>query len=152
MPIDKKKAFLAIPGVMEKLASISNKHGFSIEELVNTIQKESNFQTGAINAAGSGATGLIQFMPRTAKDLGITTSKLAIMDELEQLEYVDKYFTRNHKKGNHPYLSIAYPASHSRGADDIIAKKGSAIARQNPAWQDPDGNVTKRSIDRKSVV
>ena len=29
------------------------------------------------NAAGSGATGLIQFMPRTAQGLGTTTAKLA---------------------------------------------------------------------------
>ncbi|AXB30838.1 hypothetical protein DSB67_04295 [Vibrio campbellii] len=38
------------------------------------------------NAAGSGATGLIQFMPATAKGLGTTTEKLAQMTAVKQLD------------------------------------------------------------------
>ena len=36
--------------------------------------------------------GLIQFLETTAASLGTTTSKLANMSEVEQLEYVEKYF------------------------------------------------------------
>ena len=38
------------------------------------------FSPSVRNAAGSGATGLIQFMPSTAKDLGTSTTELADND------------------------------------------------------------------------
>ena len=44
------------------------------------------------NAAGSGAVGLIQFMPATARALGTTTTALAAMTVIEQLAYVKRYF------------------------------------------------------------
>src|SRR5215203_1006885 len=51
-----------------------------------------SFDPGKKNLAGSGATGLIQFMPSTAKALGTTVAKLAAMSPVEQLNYVWKYF------------------------------------------------------------
>ena len=50
------------------------------------------FSPSVRNAAGSGATGLIQFMPSTAKDLGTSTTELADMSAVDQLDYVQKYF------------------------------------------------------------
>lgn len=40
----------------------------------------------------SGATGLIQFLPSTAEGLGTSTSALAQMSPVEQLQYVEAYF------------------------------------------------------------
>lgn len=45
-----------------------------------------------VNAPGSGAIGLIQFMPSTAKGLGTSTSALKQMTAVDQLAYVEKYF------------------------------------------------------------
>ena len=59
---------------------------------------------------------------------------------------VDTYFKQNHTKGQHPYITIAYPAAAKMGMDDVIAKSGDSIATQNPVWQNEEGNVTKRSI------
>jgi hypothetical protein len=50
------------------------------------------FSPSITNAAGSGAAGLIQFTPGTAKALGTTTAALATMTAEAQLEYVGKYF------------------------------------------------------------
>ena len=50
------------------------------------------FSPSIKNAAGSGATGLIQFMPSTAVGLDTTTAQLAQMTATEQLEYVRRYF------------------------------------------------------------
>lgn len=50
------------------------------------------FRADIKNAAGSGATGLIQFMPKTAIGLGTTTGKLAAMTAEDQLRYVYEYF------------------------------------------------------------
>jgi hypothetical protein len=59
-----------------------------------------NFETGGTFAAdkrnpSSGATGLIQFMPSDAPgDVGKTTSELANMTRIEQLKYVEIYFSK----------------------------------------------------------
>lgn len=72
------------------------------------------FETGGTfdpaerNRAGSGATGLIQFMPSTAKSLGTSTDALAKMSPEDQLDYVEKYLTPY--KGKMGTLKDAYMA------------------------------------------
>lgn len=51
------------------------------------------FSPSVQNAAGSGAVGLIQFMPTTAGSLGTTSDALVEMTAEDQLLYVHKYFT-----------------------------------------------------------
>lgn len=50
------------------------------------------FRADVRNGAGSGAVGLIQFMPSTAAALGTTTTALALMTPEAQLDYVQRYF------------------------------------------------------------
>ena len=85
-------------------------------------------------------------MPKTAIGLGTTIEKISKMGIIEQLNLIDKYFAQNHKKGEHPYITIAYPKAHTMGMDEIIATSSDSIAVQNPHWKNEDGNVTKRSI------
>lgn len=143
---DARKKFMETPGVLAKLTHISDKYGFSVKELVDLIGHESSFNSKSVNKK-SKATGLIQFMPRTAKDLGTTTSAIKKMDILGQLDYVDKYFKRNHRKGAHPYMTVAYPKAGSWDPHRVIAGKNSKIAKQNPGWVDVNGNVTRASIE-----
>ena len=140
-----KKEFLQIPGVKNRLEQLAAKHGFTVDEILTVIQKESNFKTTAENPK-SKATGLIQFMPDTAKGLGTSIEEIKEMNALAQIDVIDKFFTQNHTKGQHPYVTVAYPRAARMGMDDVIATKDSVIAKQNPVWQDKDGNVTKRSI------
>ena len=56
------------------------------------------FETGGTFRANirnrySGATGLIQFIPTTATRLGTSVSRLGRMDAVEQLQFVECYFT-----------------------------------------------------------
>ena len=51
-----KEEFLEPPGVKEKLQEVADNHGFSVEELLNVIQKQSNFKTTAENP-DAGAIG-----------------------------------------------------------------------------------------------
>jgi len=60
--------------------------------IMAVMHSESKFIKSVGNYQGSGATGLIQFMPKTAKELKTTTRKLAKMTAIEQLFYVHKYF------------------------------------------------------------
>ena len=65
------------------------------------------------------ATGLIQFMPKTAEGLGTSTEELSKMSRSEQLEYVDKHFETNLKgrlgdEGgdiSDLYMSVLFPAA-----------------------------------------
>ena len=140
-----KSEFLKIPGVKAKLDELATKYEFTVDQILTVIQKESNFNTKAENSK-SKATGLIQFMPDTAQGLGTSIEQIAEMDAIAQLDLVDKYFEQNHTKGEHPYITVAYPAAANMGMDDIIADSNSIIAAQNPVWQDESGNVTKKSI------
>tara|TARA_R100000315_G_C5233064_1_gene144118 strand:+ start:492 stop:2933 length:2442 start_codon:yes stop_codon:yes gene_type:complete len=147
----KGKDFVNGEGVMNKVNEIASNHGFNVRELLNVIQKESNFDPAAVNKK-SGATGLIQFFADRGKDyktIGGTQYKIADIKKMpiiEQLDLINKYFEENHKYGQHPYITIAYPKAHNMEMDEIIAKSDSAIARQNPVWVNDEGNVTKRSI------
>lgn len=56
-----------------------------------------------------GATGLIQFLPSTAKGLGTTTKELREMSNVEQLEYVYKHlrpFTGKYRDFVDLYMAI----------------------------------------------
>lgn len=92
------------------------------------------FDPGIKNMAGSGATGLIQFMPQTAIGLGVTTAKLAAMSQSEQMAYVYKYFkpykNRLHNIGD-VYLAIFYPAAMSKPDDHVIFSIGTKGYEQN---------------------
>lgn len=72
------------------------------------------FSPSVKNAAGSGAVGLIQFMPATAQALGTTSQQLAAMSAVRQLDYVEKYFLS--RKGRlktleDVYMAILWPAA-----------------------------------------
>ena len=70
--------------------------------LANLINFESGrtFDPSIVNHIG--ATGLIQFIPSTAKSLGTTTEALAKMTPKEQMVYVEKYLLPYRGKMNNP--------------------------------------------------
>ena len=153
-----REKFLAIPGVNKKLEQISKDNGFTVDQLLTVIENESNFNPKAKNKKST-ATGLIQFMKDTSDDLGVDHGSLIKMNELEQLDVVDKYFKRNHRKGSHPYLTVALPVAARFEPNEIITadsliEKGlykdktreevKAIVdrwkKDNPVWVNQDTN------------
>ena len=80
-----KQAFL------EKVKQISAKLRINPDWLMVVMYAESRLNPAAYNSNG-GASGLIQFMPSTAKWLGTTTAKLRAMSNVDQLDWVYKYF------------------------------------------------------------
>lgn len=80
-----KTAFLT------EVVRISNLLAISPEWLMIVMYAESGINETAVNKT-SGATGLIQFMPKTAIGLGTTVAKLRMMTNVQQLYYVYKYF------------------------------------------------------------
>jgi hypothetical protein len=75
------------------IESLGNDLGVDPMYLANTMYAESRLDPSVKNMAGSGATGLIQFMPQTAANLGTTTDELSRMTPVEQMEYVRRHFS-----------------------------------------------------------
>jgi len=93
--------------------------GIPADSLMACMAWESaeSFSSDIRNAAGSGAVGLIQFMPSTAKDMGTSTALLAGMTPERQLDYVFAYF-RPYKGRLKTladiYMAILWPAAIGR--------------------------------------
>jgi len=96
----------------------------------------------------SGATGLIQFMPRTARGLGTTTDALAQMTAEEQLEYVALYFAPYRGQLDtlgDVYMAVLWPRAVGMPPDTVLfdAVDG-ALYRQNRGLDaNRNGAVTK---------
>jgi hypothetical protein len=95
---DNKTAFI------NELENVSKRLNISPNWLMAVMYKESRLNPQAVNKTG-GATGLIQFMPNTAKGLGTSTAELYNMTNVEQLKYVEKYF-RPYKDKIKSYLDL----------------------------------------------
>jgi len=95
----------------------------------------------------SGAVGLIQFMPGTAKGLGTSTAALKKMTPLAQLDYVRRYFLPS--KGelrdlSDVYMAILWPRAVGRLSSYVLFAQGSNEYKQNKGLDvNNDGVVTK---------
>lgn len=111
------------------------------------------FSPNVKNAAGSGATGLIQFMPATAEDLNTTTEKLSKMTAVQQLDYVELYLKRHKnkfKKLEDVYMAILYPAAIGKPLTHGLFKKGTKTYTQNRGLdRNKDGNITLEEVSAK---
>jgi len=129
-----------------KLTRISNKHNINPEWLVKIIKKESGGIPNKPNPY-SGAMGIIQWMPETAKYLGTSTKELSNMSVHDQLDYVDKYFTKvqNMKYVNsyhELYLSVFYPEALGKSDNYIIGSNNKLVAQNKAVDTNNDNTIT----------
>jgi hypothetical protein len=74
------------------------------------------------------ATGLIQFMPQTAKGLGTSIPALRAMSAVEQLQYVERFFQANGSKirrdvpGDY-YMAVFMPAFVGAAPNKVLGRK-----------------------------
>lgn len=139
------------PLFKERIRWIADTLGCSPNDLMACMAWESgeSFRPDIKNAAGSGATGLIQFMPSTAKGLGTTTAALAAMTAEDQLNYVYKYFRpyagRLHNLGD-IYMAILWPKGVGQPDHYVLFDRSKAPTtfRQNAGLDgNKDGLVTR---------
>lgn len=118
------------------------------------------FETGGTfsakqkNAAGSGATGLIQFMPKTARALGTSVEDLAKMSDIQQLEYVERYlrpYTGRMKTLSDVYMAILWPKAVGKPEDYVLFSRanGRTYAQNKGLDFNKDGNITKAEAAAK---
>jgi hypothetical protein len=140
-----------------KLVLIANKLGWATDWLPKIMFHESGMDPAIVNQNGSGATGLIQFMPDTAIGLGTTVADLANMTGTDQLDYVLKYYQQLQQTyGIAPSLADAYiitfyPAAFGQAPTYVLGGSGTAraskIASENPTMDSGNkGYITKQDI------
>lgn len=132
-----------------EVEAMAERLGTQPEYLMAVMSFESggSFSPGVPNAAGSGATGLIQFMPNTAQELGTSTEALARMSAVDQLEYVERYFNNRSDPGDLNTLEGVYTTvlhgSPRPDPDSTLFAQGTAAYRMNaPLDVNGDGRIT----------
>lgn len=122
------------------------------------FESAETFSPSIKNAAGSGATGLIQFMPATARGLGTTTVALTAMTAEQQLEYVLAYFWpyrgRLHTLAD-VYMAILWPAGIGKPDGWTLWDEDSrpTTYRQNAGLDlNKDGKITKAEAAAKVLA
>lgn len=142
--------------VIEDMAKRLN---FNPEDLKAVIMHESGAKPSAVNKK-SGATGVIQFMPSTAKELGTSTKDLKQMSMEEQLPYVEKYLVNAKKIAKLDsdtkidretlYCLVFSPAYAKKNKQDVLYKEGSKAYSWNKGLDvNKDGQIAKAELGGK---
>jgi hypothetical protein len=135
------------PDFLNKLVQVSRELGVSAKALFGIIRHESHFKHHLPNPH-TGAIGLIQFMPKTARHLGTSTHQLAKMSGTEQLDYVYKFLKPKVRPGmdiGDMYMAVFLPSYVGAAPNTVLGKKGGGhlpgtdlsmhkIWEQNPAF------------------
>ena len=143
IPAGERAIFSAGLVGIARLLNVSN-----LNWLMQVMYAESKVNPKAYNAT-SGASGLIQFMPATAKGLGTTTQLLLRMTATQQLEYVYKYFRPYRGRLNSyfdVYMVVFFPVAIGKPENWVFQTarlSPEIIAKQNPAINIiKDGKIT----------
>lgn len=139
----------------EKVREVAEELHVAPEWLMAVMHAESRFDASVSNHKGSGATGLIQWMPATAKDFDITVEKLRNMNHIEQLDFVYRYLDakrrkhRQYKSLTDLYLAILYPrALEEEYCFSLYQNPERAYKMNSGLDEDKDGRVTVQDIDK----
>ena len=138
----------------EKVNNISGELRIDPNWLMFVMWFESKLNPQAVNPI-SGATGLIQFMPNTARSLGTTTDVLKHMSNVQQLDYVFAYlrpYKGRMRSWVDVYLAVFYPKA--MGKPDFVITSD-IVAKQNKIFDiNKDLDISVKEIEtvlRKSI-
>ena len=145
----------------ESVSATAKRLGISEDDLyaVMAFETGGTFNPAEKNRAGSGATGLIQFMPSTAEGLGTTTDELAKMSRTEQMKYVEKFLSNKGISGkglSDVYMAVLFPAAVGKPDDFVLFGKGAMSGYTGTAYEqnkgldaNNDGSITKAEASAK---
>lgn len=96
------------PEFIAEVEAMAERLGARPEHLLAVMSFETGGSFSPSETNFIGATGLIQFIPDTARGLGTSTAQLARMSSVEQLEFVEKYFAQPQYAGKLGTLEGVY--------------------------------------------
>jgi hypothetical protein len=135
-------------GFKSKVIDICDKLGCDPSHLMSAMA----FETGesfspSVQNKMSNATGLIQFMPSTAKSLGTSIAELKAMSAIDQLDFVAKYlkpFKGKMKSLSDVYMTILLPTAVGKAEAHVLFRKPKTAYNQNKGLDvNKDGQITK---------
>jgi len=140
---------------MNKVISVAEQLNCNYLDLFACMAFETGrtFNPSLVNSIG--ATGLIQFIPSTAKSLGTTTIELAGLTRTAQMDWVLKYFKSGPiAKVAKPsladlYMAILWPAAVGKPMDYHLFEAGTKAYQQNPLDTGKKGYVSKADAASK---
>lgn len=148
-------AHLKDPDFNSKLQKVADSLGVDKAHLIAIMKAESGMDPAAVNKQ-SGATGLIQFMPRTAESLGTTTAELRSMSAVDQLDYVYRYFKMVGVKpgmdAGDLYMAVFMPKYVGAPDNTVLGQSGASgfsgkVYAQNASLdKDRDGEITVSDV------
>ena len=150
---------LVSPQFRQRVSGVANNLGLDASHLMACMAFETGrtFDPKIRNAAGSGAIGLIQFMPSTAQALGTSTAQLAAMSAVKQLDYVEKYFLS--RKGKlktleDTYMAILWPAAIGKPLAHVLFRKFDIVNPKRYVLNagldyNKNGEITKDEASRR---
>tara|TARA_R110000868_G_scaffold345408_2_gene606523 strand:+ start:89 stop:1621 length:1533 start_codon:yes stop_codon:yes gene_type:complete len=127
--------------------------GIKASDLLSVMAAESRIDPTAVNKK-SGATGLIQFTPDTAKGLGTSTEELRKMSRSQQFEYVKKHLDqaglKSGSSGGEIYAKVFLPG---RSKSEILTKQGENYYEANKGLDvDKSGDISKTDLEKVSQL
>ena len=149
---------------LDSVIWIQDQLGLNASYLMACMKFESNLDPKARNPKSS-ASGLIQFMDATARRLGTTIEKIRIMDGVQQLNYVYKYF-KSYADAGHKlaewgpadvYMAILWPAGIGKSMIYKVfindpKKLSDAYDVNKGLDRDNDGVVTKAEASARVIA
>ena len=142
---------------LNEVKAMAGRLNCDYRDLLGVMNAESGLNAQAVNKNG-GATGLIQFMPATARGLGTTTEQLRNMSPIQQLKYVEKFLqnaiSRAGKTGQRIsagdlYTMVFMPAKINK---EIICQAGSKEYKYNKGLDtNKDGVITKTELGNRVI-
>lgn len=134
-----------------KAKVISIAKGLSVDPnwlmAVMAFETGEKFSPGVLNGLGSGAIGLIQFVPSTAAGLGTTTQRLARMTAVQQLDYVEKYykpFSGRMRNLGDAYMAVFWPPGIGRPDSYVLFTSADpAYEKNKPLDRGNKGYITR---------
>ena len=147
----KKKSGLS-DAFYNKVVQVAKNVKCSPNDLMALMYSESGIEPAKSNK--NGATGLIQFIPSTAKSLGTSTAALKNMSAVEQMNYVEKLIKNMKKSAGYSdsatldagtlYALIFLPAYANK---EVLASKGDKYYAGNKGLDtNKDGKITKADL------
>lgn len=150
---------LAVRGLLEKtspefraeLVKMAGTLGLNPSFIAAVMARESGFNPQAVNPFTK-ATGLIQFMPNTAKVLGTTVEALFGMTAIGQLFFVHKYFKPFAGKLTTPgdyYMAVFMPAHIGKPPETVLFSAGQKGYEQNKVFDtEKKGTILVKDVTR----
>ena len=136
--------FLDFPGLRKRM-TLEPRFGIEVLKMAGRLNLDPNYILSVMSVETAGtfdpaiqnpinpnpelrATGLIQFMPATAKSLGTSIPALRAMTAVEQLQYVERYFAQNGGRIRHDvpgdyYMAVFMPAFIGEPQDKVLGRE-----------------------------